>query len=440
MGEEKQVAATSPQEPERGEWGNHCEYFLSSLGLAVGLGNIWRFPYVCYQNGGGTFVLPYIIMLFLVGIPVFFMELALGQYAGLSATKIYNRMAPGLRGMGYGMAMIPTVINFYYVVVMSYAFFFLFSGFTSTLPWTDCSHDFNTQNCYSLADRDHCAELSNTTTYWNLTCTPVQTFCQHYELKFHEGNFTHCFFPNNSAIPLKNVTIRTSASEDFWNRKVLGMKVFGSHVESNWSEWGGVRWPLVGCLALSWTIICLSLIKGIQSYGKVVYFVTTFPYVVLTTLLIYTSTLDGFTDGIKYYTTPDWEQLGNLQVWNAAAGQIFYSLGVAVGCQLILASYNGFKTNCHRDAILIGCCNSATSVYAGFVVFGTVGFIAKSKGLAIDEVISAGPGLTFVVYPEAVAAMTACPPLFSFPLLLHVGSPGHLFGLRHVGSPRGVHQ
>jgi hypothetical protein len=46
---------------ERGEWGNHCEYFLTSLGLAVGLGNLWRFPYVCYENGGGTFLIPYLL-------------------------------------------------------------------------------------------------------------------------------------------------------------------------------------------------------------------------------------------------------------------------------------------------------------------------------------------------------------------------------------------
>jgi hypothetical protein len=46
---------------ERAEWGNHCEYFLTSLGLAVGLGNLWRFPYVCYENGGGTFLIPYLL-------------------------------------------------------------------------------------------------------------------------------------------------------------------------------------------------------------------------------------------------------------------------------------------------------------------------------------------------------------------------------------------
>ena len=76
---------------ERAEFGNHCEFFLTSLGLAVGLGNIWRFPYKCYVNGGGTFLIPYLIMLAIVGLPLFFMEMALGQYAGLSAPKIYSR-------------------------------------------------------------------------------------------------------------------------------------------------------------------------------------------------------------------------------------------------------------------------------------------------------------------------------------------------------------
>jgi solute carrier family 6 amino acid transporter-like protein 5/7/9/14 len=84
-----------PDRPKRGQWNNHCEFFLSSLGLAVGLGNLWRFPYVCYMNGGGTFLIPYILSLAFVGLPLFFLEMALGQYAGLSCTKIYRRIAPG---------------------------------------------------------------------------------------------------------------------------------------------------------------------------------------------------------------------------------------------------------------------------------------------------------------------------------------------------------
>ena len=91
----KAVENADPDRPKRGQWNNHCEFFLSSLGLAVGLGNLWRFPYVCYMNGGGTFLIPYLLSLLFVGLPLFFLEMALGQYAGLSCTKIYRRIAPG---------------------------------------------------------------------------------------------------------------------------------------------------------------------------------------------------------------------------------------------------------------------------------------------------------------------------------------------------------
>lgn len=111
----------------------------------------------------------------------------------------------------------------------------------------------------------------NTTTFWNKTCTEVEDFCHNFNLDFHENNFTHCFNITDKGllpVPLKDVTVRTYASEDFWNREVLGMDVVGTHVGSRWGSWGGVRWPLIGCLAFSWTLICVCMIGGIQSYGK----------------------------------------------------------------------------------------------------------------------------------------------------------------------------
>ena len=71
-----------------GQWGSYCEFFLSSLGLAVGPGNLWRFPYVAYTNGGGSFLIPYLIMLLLVGLPAFFMEQSIGQYGKVGANKV----------------------------------------------------------------------------------------------------------------------------------------------------------------------------------------------------------------------------------------------------------------------------------------------------------------------------------------------------------------
>ncbi len=72
---------------------------------------------------------------------------------------------------------------------------------------------------------------------------------------------------------------------------------------------------------------------------------------------------------------------------------------------MLLASYNDFKNNCHIDALLIGCCNSLTSLYAGFTVFGVIGYIAQMKNAEIDDVVTQGPSLAFIVYPEALALM-----------------------------------
>ncbi len=81
----------------RGAWGYKIEFILACVGFAVGLGNVWRFPYLCFKNGGGAFLVPYVIMLAFVGLPIFFLEFAFGQFASLGPISIWT-ISPLFKG------------------------------------------------------------------------------------------------------------------------------------------------------------------------------------------------------------------------------------------------------------------------------------------------------------------------------------------------------
>ena len=125
--------------PERQSWGNKIEFLLSMVGYAVGLGNIWRFPYLCYKNGGGAFLIPYIICLFLCGLPIFFFEVALGQFCSQGPIKAFNGV-PIIKGLGYTMVVVSVLIGCYYNVIITYTLRYLIDSIISlkngVLPWS----------------------------------------------------------------------------------------------------------------------------------------------------------------------------------------------------------------------------------------------------------------------------------------------------------------
>merc|ERR1719489_592430 len=402
-------------EVERGSWDNQCDFFLSCLGYAVGLGNVWRFPYLCYQHGGVTFLIAYVTMLLISGLPLFFLELALGQYAGKGPIKLFGRIAPAFKGLGYGMLMISFLVVIYYNMIIAWTIYYTFAGFASELPWTYCgTTNLTSRDCFQRDQELACFNSSSSDTFWNKQCTSVREVCENFGmtegLERDEDGRLQC---NNGTtnIHLNRVYPRVSPSEDYYKRTMLGLEP-----DTSWSDLGGLKWELVLCLAAAWTIVCLCLIKGVQSSGKVVYFTALFPYLVLVILLIRGATLDGAYDGILFYVYPTPEKLEGLKgiaVWSAAATQIFYSLGPSFGGLITLASYNKFTNNCHRDAILIAFANCGTSIFAGFVIFSIIGFMAKQAALPVEDVIKGGTGLAFIAYPEAVTQMPV-PQLWSF--------------------------
>uniref|UniRef100_A0A3Q1AYX8 Transporter n=1 Tax=Amphiprion ocellaris TaxID=80972 RepID=A0A3Q1AYX8_AMPOC len=338
--------ATAPRE----QWGGKYEFLLSCIGYCVGLGNVWRFPYLCYRNGGGVFLIPYFIMLFVTGVPLFLMELSLGQYGAAGPITVW-KCCPLLKGIGIGMLCVSTLVCLYYNVIIAWTFYYLGSSFQSPLPWS----------CDAVANLALC------------------------------GNRT----ASNSS------TAKTlSPTEFFWNERVLGVV----HSEGLHDP-GPVRWQLALCLLAAWIIIFLCMLKGIRSSGKVVYVTATFPYFVLIVLIIRGATLEGSLQGVAFYLTPDWGRLANAQVWNDAASQIFYSLGIGVGGLLSMASYNKFDNNVIRDTLIITTGNCCTSFFAGFAIFSILGHMAWRKGVPVAQVADTGPGLAFVAYPEALALL-----------------------------------
>ncbi|KAI4471178.1 sodium/chloride dependent transporter [Holotrichia oblita] len=253
--------------------------------------------------------------------------------------------------VGYAICMIDLYMGMYYNTIIGWAVYYLLASFQSTLPWTSCEN------------------------YWNTKyCKPVRQ--QHY--------------PN-----------ATSPAREFFEREVLEQ-----YKSDGLDRMGPIKPALALCVFAVFVLVYFSLWKGVKSTGKAVWITALAPYFVLIILLVRGVTLPGAGEGILYYLTPQWHKLYNSKVWIDAASQIFFSLGPGFGTLLALASYNKFNNNCYRDALLTSTINCLTSFLAGFVIFSVLGYMAKEQNKSIEEVGLEGPGLVFIVYPEAIATMT----------------------------------
>ncbi|KAM8971855.1 sodium- and chloride-dependent betaine transporter-like [Pelodytes ibericus] len=338
----------------RGQWGSRVEFLLSVVGGIIGLGNIWRFPYLCYKNGGGAFLIPYVIFLLTCGVPLFFLEIALGQYTTQGPLTAWVKICPLFAGIGYGTMVMSFLVNIYYIVILAWAFFYLFNSFTSQLPWATCNNTWNTDSCMEFVHRADNGTMKN----------------------------------NN----------HTSPEVEFWENRVLGLSGGIEHL-------GSVRWELALCLLLGWIICYFCIWKGVSSTGKVVYFTSTFPYLMLIILLVRGVTLPGAYEGIMFYLYPDISRLHDPQVWMDAGTQIFYSYAITMGFTIGIGSYNPYNYNCYRDCLVLCLLDSLTSFMGGFAIFSVLGFMAQEQGVPISQVAESGPGLAFIVYPKAVTML-----------------------------------
>ncbi|KAG8512412.1 Sodium-dependent dopamine transporter [Galemys pyrenaicus] len=674
---------------ERETWSKKIDFLLSVIGFAVDLANVWRFPYLCYKNGGGAFLVPYLLFMVIAGMPLFYMELALGQFnregaAGVwkicpvlkgewwvgcpplatrlclsirvgwsmgtsgsvslkeqSETQVGNgssrlcslilplvsipaasehsgqvrREDPGLptdRGarlclhdqskgafdpsgwaplqqgsrawaghsvrapswpagclcagcghspgsnseaslprsllettatfcgdittcfteekdssafmlkdwwaaaqetrddgslgcgaifatdrrtlvkvgasVGYTVILISLYVGFFYNVIIAWALHYFFSSFTLELPWTRCNHTWNSPNCSDAPSGNTSISLSD-----SFRTTPAAEYfdaggpgtdpsagcgaskgrtvsedsagvgpaCGSESAQPHpvgalawagSAGAPSPFTPARALqakcpLPLAPGAASGRDAISGWLACILGVHaasdachplprrgVLHLHESGGIDDLGPPRWQLTCCLALVILLLYFSLWKGVKTSGKVVWITATMPYVVLFALLLRGVTLPGAVDGIRAYLSVDFRRLCEASVWIDAATQICFSLGVGFGVLIAFSSYNKFTNNCYRDAIITTSVNSLTSFSSGFVVFSFLGYMAQKHSVPIGDVAKDGPGLIFIIYPEALATL----PLSSawavvfFIMLLALGIDSAMGGMESV--------
>jgi NSS family neurotransmitter:Na+ symporter len=129
---------------ERERWGNRAGFIMASIGAAIGLGNVWRFPYICYANGGGAFLIPYFVALITAGIPLMILEFALGRKAQAGAPSAFAQVGKGTEWIGWLALFAVMLIFLYYPTIMAWSVDY--AVYSATLRWgASPQHFFNSQ-------------------------------------------------------------------------------------------------------------------------------------------------------------------------------------------------------------------------------------------------------------------------------------------------------
>ncbi|XP_067652097.1 sodium- and chloride-dependent betaine transporter-like isoform X2 [Haliotis asinina] len=273
-----------------------------------------------------------------------------------------------------------------YGVVFAWTLYYLYSSFSTVLPWTSCGNSWNTLHCVVVGEtrqnRSMSAVLNSVQDIINITDT-------------RRGGFNYKDINTTGRV---SNTFEHTSTEQFFQYKALG-------VSSGIDDLGALQPHLVICWFITCVAVFLCVMKGIRSLGKVLYVTALMPYFLLLVLLVRSCTMPGAVDGILFYLTPDFSLLRHPQVWLEALVQVFFSVGTTWGVIIAMAGHNSFHANLIRDPIIVTVTGELTSIFAGFVVFATVGFLAHDLQLPVSDVIIPGPGIAFIIYPEAVALL-----------------------------------
>lgn len=350
------------EKSERGHWHGSINFIISLLGYAIGLGNLWRFSYLCHKHGGAAFLIPYLLGATFISVPLIMFEIGIGQLMQKSRVHVWNRM-PIMKGIGYASVVIGIFSNVAFITIMAWTLVYLFysvKSFGQDLPWDSCDNPWNSDYCLVLS-----ATLKNQT------------------------------LRNETTAILNSDHLSTI---EFWNNFIL------RHLDGAYNG-NQYNWPIFGTSLISASVVTLINIKGISSSQMVMYVTAVLPYFTMFSLFIRGITLEGAWIGVQEYLYIDFDVLRTPQVWVDGASQAMYTFGVCFLALTTFGSYNKKNNDFFKNTIFVVPVGVCTSIIMGFMTYSILGHMSHVTGVDVKDVVAQGPGLVFKIIPTAIALM-----------------------------------
>ena len=330
--------------PKKENWSSRLGVVLAVAGSAVGLGNFLRFPGQAVNNGGGAFMVPYVISFILLGIPIAWCEWTMGRMGG----RLGQNSGPGIlyglwrkapaKAVGAMFLLIPVTIYMYYVL--------------------------------------------------------LEAWCLDYCIEFARGGFAEMFAKatETTADHGAEVTAIVGASdghfETTWGREEHGALFTG----------GRTVWLVLICFLVNFVVIYQGVTRGIELFCK-----WAMPALIICAVIILVRvlTLPDISHGLGFMWNPQWDQLANPKVWLAASGQIFFSLSVGLGLILCYSSY----VRSNDDIVLTSLSASSANEFCEVILGGLIVVPTAFLFLGAESATAGTFGLGFVTIPAIMHFM-----------------------------------
>jgi neurotransmitter:Na+ symporter, NSS family len=351
-------------------WGSRFGFIMAAVGSSVGLGNFWRFPYTAGENGGGAFIIIYLLCVLLVGLPLLMAEYSLGRKSGMSAIEGIQSLSRaegksqnwGIVGW-VGSLTAFFILTFYMVIsvwLLAYLFQAIGGNFSGMAPDAAVLQDNIGQPFASIASQ--------------LSTLPADAMCGFIQ----DGTIVR--------VPDAEGQLRDIVAGD-----VSGC-VFAATVGQGTDPLQS-RWFIIGLLALYIGANILVVGRGIHGgIERAASILMPAFFIMLIIVLVFSITQGDYARTAAFIFEPQWDEVG-FGTFLSALGQAFFSIGVGVGLMITYGAYLSADTHIPRSSALIAGTDTFVALIAGFAIFP----IVFSAGL--DP--ASGPSLFFISMPVA---------------------------------------